>query len=59
MRVHGRVPVGEHVSIATGALSGLKGPVIDSDDRSVVMVIQMFGQEIKAKAPVAMLKQTG
>jgi transcription antitermination factor NusG len=59
MRVHGRVPVGEQVSIATGALSGLKGPVAASDDNSVVMLIQMFGQEIKAKAPLAILKQTG
>lgn len=59
MRVHGRLPVGEQVSIAAGVLSGLKGPVAASDDKSVVMLIEMFGQEIKAKAPIEILKQTG
>lgn len=59
MRVHGRVAPGEHVSIAAGALAGLKGPVAASDDNSVVMMLQMFGREIRAKAPVAILKQAG
>jgi transcriptional antiterminator NusG len=59
MRVHGRLPVGQEVSIAMGALSGLKGSVAASDDNGVVMLINMFGHEIKAKAPLAMLKQAG
>lgn len=55
MRVHGRVEQGAHLKIAEGPLAGLKGVAADIGDNNVVMMIQMFGTQVRAKAPVEKL----
>lgn len=59
MRVHGRVEVGSSIKVVKGALSGVHGEVAASTDDHVIMMLQMFGREVRAKAPLAILGQTG
>ena len=59
LRLHGRIDPGTEVKVLDGALAGLKGEVAASDDGKVVMMLEMFGREVKAKAPVEILGKIG
>lgn len=59
MRVHGRVPLNTEVKVLDGALAGIKGQVTASDDAQVVILLEMFGRQIKARAPLDILGKVG
>lgn len=59
MRVHGRVPVNSEVKVLDGALAGIKGHVAASDDAKVVFMLEMFGRQVKARAPLEILGKVG
>ncbi len=58
LRVHGRVDPGSRLKLLGGALVGRWGEVTASTDQQVVMLLEMFGRQIKATAPVAILGRT-
>lgn len=55
LRVHGRVDAGSKLKMLDGALAGQWGQVTASTDQQVVMLLEMFGRQIKATAPVEIL----
>lgn len=55
LRVHGRVDAGSKLKMLEGALAGRWGEVTGSTDQQVVMLLEMFGRQIKATAPVEIL----
>jgi transcription antitermination factor NusG len=59
MRLHGRMDAGAQLRVSEGPLAGLKGVATDIGDKNVVMMIEMFGREIRAKAPVDILRKAG